>query len=205
MKLKASPRARKIVVELDTKEDGLPPIVAPDIKLQKILVPIDFSELSRKALQYALTFSRVFGGEIFLLHVVEFVPTPEVVVAETEYLNASLRETAAQQLSEWRKEIPGVSVKASIQDGIPFREIVRIANEINADLIILGTQGRTGLSHLFIGSTAERVVRHAGCPVMVVREREHDFVEGKKESQQRLNSKGKLPEISSVKRAAWKK
>jgi nucleotide-binding universal stress UspA family protein len=93
-----------------------------------------------------------------------------------------LRDEAKRELSDWRKEVPHAAVKTAIYAGIPFREIVRAADEHNTDLIILGTQGRTGLSHLFIGSTAERVVRHAPCPVMVVREREHDFLEEEKKA-----------------------
>lgn len=181
MKLKASPHSEKIIVELDSQEAAFPPIAAADIALKKILVPIDFSDLSRKALHYAISFAQQFGAEIYLLHVVEIIiPTPEVVVAESEYLNVKVREQAAKELSEWRKEIVRVPVRSTIRDGSPFRQITEAADEINADLIVLGTQGRTGLSHLFIGSTAERVVRHAPCPVMIVREREHDFVGGEK-------------------------
>jgi nucleotide-binding universal stress UspA family protein len=176
MKIKASPRARKLVVEVESE---LPPVSLPEIGLKKILVPVDFSESSRKAFAYAVSFARQFAAEILLLHIVEFIPTPELVVAESGYLNARLRENATRELANWRKEMEPFQLKTSVEDGIPHREIVRIADEINADLIILGTEGRTGLSHLLIGSTAERVVRHAHCPVMVVRQREHDFVQEK--------------------------
>src|SRR5690606_33876681 len=116
-----------------------------------------------------------FGAEIFLLHVVEIVPTPEVVESGT--FNTHLRETATAQLAEWKKEVTGpIAVKTALGDGAAYREIVRAADETNIDLIILGTQGRSGVSRFFIGSTAERVVRHSPCPVMVVREREHDFL-----------------------------
>jgi universal stress protein A len=178
MKLRASPRPRqRVVVELESPESELPPIALSELKLKKILVPIDFSEPSRKALQYAISFAKQFSAEISLLHVVETVPMPEAVVTDSGLMNLQLRDVAKTQLAKWRKEIPYAAVKTAISDGIPFREIVRAADERNTDLIILGTQGRTGLSHLFIGSTAERVVRHASCPVMVVREREHDFIE----------------------------
>jgi nucleotide-binding universal stress UspA family protein len=179
MKIKASPGQRKVVVELDDRESDFPPGVSGEIALKKILVPIDFSELSRKAVHYAVSLARQFNSEIFLLHVVEFIPTPEVIIAESEYLNVKLREESIRMMAEWKKEID-LPVRASIRDGSPFRQIADAAEEINADLIILGTQGRTGFSHFVIGSTAERVVRHAPCPVMVVREREHDFVREKK-------------------------
>jgi universal stress protein A len=183
MRLRASPRAKqRVVVELESPEASLPPIAVPELKLKRILVPIDFSEQSQKALHYAISFAKQFNAEIFLLHVVETVPTPEVAIAESGVLNFRLRDEAKRELSDWRKEVPHAAVKTAIYAGIPFREIVRAADEHNTDLIILGTQGRTGLSHLFIGSTAERVVRHAPCPVMVVREREHDFLEEEKKA-----------------------
>lgn len=175
MKLKASPRGQKVVVELGRGESGFPPISVPELALKRILVPVDFSDLSEKSLHYAVSFARQFNSEIYLLHVVEIIPTPEVVVAESASLNAKLRQQAEEQLSGWRKGTGIPSVFSRIEDGIPYREIVRMADEINAELIILGTQGRRGLSRLFVGSTAERVVRHAPCPVMVVRERAHDF------------------------------
>jgi universal stress protein A len=194
MKLRAAPRPKqRVVVELESPESGLPPIALPEIMLKKILVPIDFSRSSQKALHYAISFAKQFSAEICLLHVVETVPTPEVVVAESGILNVRLREEAKKELSDWRKEIPHAAVKTAIYDGIPFREIVRAADERNTDLIILGTQGRTGLSHLFIGSTAERVVRHAPCPVMVVREREHDFIEEESKVSTAKQTRGRRP------------
>lgn len=187
MKLKASPRARKVVVELQRQELALPAIAVPELALKKILVPVDFSDLSRKALHYAISFAKQFGAEITLLHVIEIIPVPEVV--ESGMFNAQLRETATAQLAEWRKNAAAQTmVKTAVGDGTSFREIVRVADENNIDLIILGTQGRSGLSHLFIGSTAERVVRHAPCPVMVVREREHDFLSQETHSNKTQNS-----------------
>ncbi len=177
MKIKASPHERSVVVELESREATLPPIAIPEIKLRKILVPVDFSESSRKAVQYAILFAKQFNAEILLLHVAEILPSPELVVAESGWLTAKLHEQADKELSEWREKIrPQMEVKTTVQDGTPFWEIIRAADDNNMDLIILGTRGRTGLSRLFLGSTAERVVRHAPCPVMVVREREHDFL-----------------------------
>jgi universal stress protein A len=176
MKLKATPRARKVVVELESPEENLPPIALSELRLKKILVPIDFSAQSRKAFHYAISFAKQFNAEILLLHVVEMVPAPDVL--ESGSFNIQLRDAAADGLAEWKKQSSRQApVQTELRDGSPFREIVRVADESNIDLIILGTQGRSGLSHFLIGSTAERVVRHAPCPVMVVREREHDFLE----------------------------
>jgi universal stress protein A len=143
-------------------------------------VPIDFSQQSRKAMQYALSFAKQFNAEVLLLHVIEFtpLPAPPLAVVQDETTQTKLHESSAKELGQWRDMISAqATVRASVRNGLSAHaEIVNAAAEGNIDLIILGTQGRTGLAHLLIGSTAERVVRHAPCPVMVVREREHDFV-----------------------------
>ena len=106
---------------------------------------------------------------------------------QDETTRATLHESAAKQLAKLRNETGSqTSVKASVRDGVSAHdEIVKAAIDGNFDLIILGTQGRTGLAHLLIGSTAEKVVRHAPCPVLVVREREHDFITSRKETSTR--------------------
>jgi nucleotide-binding universal stress UspA family protein len=180
MKIKAARRSQDVVLEMEPQSSVLPPISLPEVKLKKILVPIDFSEPSRKAMQYALSFGRQFNAEVLLLHVIEFtpLPAPPLAVVQDETTRAKLHESSAKELAAWRDSIRGQArVLASVRDGLSAHtEIVKAASEGNVDLIILGTQGRTGLAHLLIGSTAERVVRHAPCPVLVVREREHDFV-----------------------------
>jgi nucleotide-binding universal stress UspA family protein len=167
------------------RNSPLPPISLPEVNLKKILVPIDFSESARKAMEYGLSFARQFNAEILLLHVIEFtpLPAPPLAIVQDETTQAKLHESSAKELGEWRDAISAQTiVRASVRDGISAHaEIVKAAAEGNIDLIILGTQGRTGLAHLLIGSTAERVVRHAPCPVLVVREREHDFVNSSKE------------------------
>jgi universal stress protein A len=142
-------------------------------------VPVDFSEMSRKALVYAASFAGQFGAKILLLHVVEPVPAPpEVVYLQTGSIYDEDRKIAEEQMSLWRQAAAkGATVTAKVRSGIAYREIIEAAKETKADLIVLGTQGRTGLAHLLLGSTAERVVREAGCPVLVVRPRERDFID----------------------------
>jgi universal stress protein A len=180
MKIRAARRSENVVVEMEPRNSTLPPISLPEVNLKRILVPVDFSAQSRKAMQYALSFAKQFNAEILLLHVIEMtpLPAPPLTVVQDETTQASVHENAARELAEWRDEISSqVAAKASVRNGIsPHAEILDAATEGNIDLIILGTQGLTGLAHLLIGSTAERVVRHAPCPVMVVRERERDFV-----------------------------
>jgi nucleotide-binding universal stress UspA family protein len=177
-----------VVVETDRKESGLLPGVAPELRLKQILVPVDFSECSHKALQYGVSFARQFNAEVLLLHVVVTVPPPpQMLVFELETLRANYYEEAAKHLSEWRKEVVSrASVKAIVREGVAaHREIVAAAHECNSDLIVIGNHGRGGLSRVLTGSTAERVVRHAPCPVLVVRGREHEFLVGAKSSEEK--------------------
>jgi nucleotide-binding universal stress UspA family protein len=150
----------------------------PEIQLKRILVPVDFSACSTKALQYAAVFAKQFGAEILLLHVVQPPVYMEgTAVAVAPISEESAREAASMELAQLRgKEVPKLDTKTSVRIGKPYLEIIRAADEMNADFIVIGTHGRSGLARMFLGSTSERVVRHAPCPVMVVREREHDFV-----------------------------
>jgi len=191
MKVRAAGRSHDVVFEMKSRDSTLPPISVPEVNLKTILVPIDFSEPSRKALQYALSFAKQFNAEMLLLHVIEYTPlavaSPPLPIIQDETTRATLHESAAKQLAALRNETGSQgAIKASVRDGTSAHaEIVKAAEEGNIDLIILGTQGRTGLVHFLIGSTAEKVVRHAPCPVLVVREREHDFVTSRKETSRR--------------------
>ncbi|HEY2083873.1 MAG TPA: universal stress protein [Verrucomicrobiae bacterium] len=168
-----------VIVEMGRKESGLPPAGVAELRLRHILVPVDFSECSHKALQYAVSFARQFGAELMLLHVVVAVPPPpQMLVFEAETLRGKYHEEAAKHLSDWRKEVASqISVKAVVREGMAaHQEIVAAAHECNSDLIVIGNHGRGGLARVLTGSTAERVVRHAPCPVLVVRGREHEFL-----------------------------
>jgi universal stress protein A len=180
MKIKTARRSGKVIVEMAPRDADIP-MFQSELKLKRILVPIDFSELSRKAVQYARSFAKQFNSEILLLHAIELVPVPDATFLLQDTTQGKLQ--AAKRLSEWRNRLlPEVSVRAVVSDSGAgaTEQILNAARQSNVDLIILGTHGRTGLAHLFIGSTAEKVVRGAPCPVLVVREREHDFVESKK-------------------------
>lgn len=180
MKVRASPKTGRMQVELDKSEAAFPGVPLDAIALKRILVPVDFSECSRKALQYAGSFARQFNAEMILLHVVEppvYPGNAPLVVTAMMFDDADIRELAAKRLSEWRNEISSrATVKANVRGGVPYHEIIQAAEETNTDLIVISTHSRTGFARMFLGSTAERVVRHAPCPVMVIREKEHDFV-----------------------------
>ncbi len=144
-------------------------------RVKRILVPLDFSPASRNALRFAREWAARFGSEICLLHVVEATyPIAEFgAVPYSPSLPAS-EEAHSQALTGLHNlaahEIGGITeVPVFIRDGVPYDQIVNAARELGADLIIISTHGRTGLSHALMGSTAERVVRHATCPVLTLR------------------------------------
>lgn len=178
-------RSDKVVLEMDRTDSALPPVSVPELLLKHILVPVDFSDCSRKALQYAMSFAKQFSAAITLLHVVVAVPPPpQMMVFENETLRSKYHEEAAKNLSEWRGEVVSrAPVKALVREGFSaHQEIVAMAHQCNCDLIVIGNHGRSGLSRMLTGSTAERVVRNAPCPVLIVRERQHEFLVGATES-----------------------
>jgi nucleotide-binding universal stress UspA family protein len=154
-------------------------LVPQIVKLKKILVPIDFSAMSKQAFQYALRFAQQFGCEIVLLHVVEpesviagGPPAIDVFVQPEEDTIAAEAELAALAVSS--RSRPN-SVTSAVRIGHAPNEINKAAKDLDVDLIVIATHGFTSWRHLCIGATAERVVRTAPCPVLVVREKEHEF------------------------------
>ncbi|MBI4547062.1 MAG: universal stress protein [Ignavibacteriae bacterium] len=156
----------------------------PDtISLKRILVPIDFSDYSKNALKYAVSFASHFKAELLLVYVVE----PTIYPADFSFgqvalpsLENELRERGKVELKNLVKShVTGkVSAQTIVRTGKPFLEILHTAKEENIDLIIIATHGHTGVEHILFGSTAEKVVRKAPCPVLVVHSREREFVRG---------------------------
>jgi nucleotide-binding universal stress UspA family protein len=144
-------------------------------------VPIDFSEESKKAIQYALPLAKEFGATITLVHVIEPILFPAdygygpVIRQIPDKKPLGKTKVRLEQLA--RRTIgPGLLAETIVLSGIAFFEITEAAKAIEADLIIIGTHGYTGLARATMGSTAEKVVRHAPCPVLVVRRMEHEFL-----------------------------
>ena len=138
--------------------------------LKHILVPIDLSRASLKALQYAVPLAKQFGAKITLLHVLEML----VSAPELGYLAAGGKDgrlDAKLRMEELARRAmpPGVEANVLIRHGVAFDTIAATAKKRSVDLVVLTTHGFTGLKRIFMGSTAERVVRHAHCPVLVVR------------------------------------
>ena len=149
------------------------PVTFPS-RIKSILVPIDFSKPAEKALDYAISLGKQFGAKLTLLNVIEPFPTPDFAYYPLVMENDKV-------VAETKKRLEQVPVKAGVKaelvekllvrNGVPFREITDAARMLKVDLIVISTHGYSGLAHVFMGSTAERVVRHAECPVLVVRGR----------------------------------
>ena len=151
------------------------------IQLKRILVPIDFSEHSKEALQYAIPFAQQFKAALELLYVVE----PTIYPADFSFgqigfpnIEEELRTRGNTELEKLIQQDIKRRVKATktVRVGKPFYEINQYAVEENIDMIIIATHGHSGMEHILFGSTAEKVVRKAPCPVLVVRTGEHEFI-----------------------------
>ena len=147
-----------------------PPLTA---RLKTIVVPIDFSPHSKNALRYAVRLAEQFGSVLRLVHVVEPAPflndLSNVTLIRSDGEIAKVAKVQLQALAQ--EEIEElVPIYPEVRMGKPYKEIVAAAKVSSADLIVIATHGYTGLTHALLGSTAERVVRHAPCPVLVVRE-----------------------------------
>jgi nucleotide-binding universal stress UspA family protein len=147
------------------------------IAIKKILVPTDLSECSLRAAEYAAELASHFGAEIHLIHVVEQIAVPAYYGPLPEEM-LHPEKNAREALEKWGDSELGKAsdVVRSIANGTPFVEIVRYAREQEMDLIVIGTHGRSGLSHALLGSVAEKVVRKANCAVLTVRPDGHQFV-----------------------------
>ena len=159
---------------------GAGPEGVPTIHFKTILVPVDFSSFSLNSLACAVGFARQFGARLLVLHVVE-IPFVGSGYGEIELppMPGDLAAVAVERLGQLVQASVGDRVPAAtaVRLGQPWFEITEAAREGGADLIILGTHGYTGMKHILMGSTAERVVRHAPCAVLVMRQREGESAE----------------------------
>lgn len=136
-------------------------------RLLHILVPVDFSGKSRQALRYAVPLAQKFGARIHLVHVLP----PPGKTARDELIHQRLE--ALKRLGEMSAQLlpPRLRAENAVLTGKPADEILALAEKNEIDLIVLTTKGRSGLTRVLVGSTAEHIMRHALCPVMSVRRR----------------------------------
>lgn len=150
--------------------------------LERILCPVDFSDLSRKGLIYAASFAARYRARLYVLHVMDFSLlygySLESLGVSADRVEAEMTGASREKMRTFLTgDILGMCrAEEEIRNGKPFVEIIRFARERDVDLIVLSTHGHGGFAHGLIGSTAERVVRKAPCPVLTVRAVEHEFV-----------------------------
>ncbi len=145
------------------------------LKIKNILVPVDFSECSLKAWKYALAFARQFGASVTACHIINSnqFGCPDWNIDYANYLvyEEKIEEKATERLNNLiaNEAGTGIKIKGEVNTGQVVDEVLEMAAELDADIILISTHGYTGLKHAFLGSTAESVVRRAACPVLVVR------------------------------------
>jgi nucleotide-binding universal stress UspA family protein len=145
------------------------------VEIHKILVPVDFSEHSQRALDEAVSLAKHFGAEVILFHcypipLPPFGEVPYDIVAPERYVDA-IRTEALKRVTQWRDKAraQGVRAEGQISPGSPSSAIAALAEKVGADLIVIGTRGLGGLEHVLLGSVAERTIRIAPCPVLTVK------------------------------------
>lgn len=139
--------------------------------INTILIPTDFSDLSNKAIKIALPMVKQLEGSVVFVHVLDLYIHPEDLTTLldeglTYFTDRSI--TLLNDLVNRTKE-EGIDASYELEKGTPYDKIIRMAKKIRADLIMMGTHGRTGFDHMFMGSQAERVVRMASCPVTTIK------------------------------------
>ncbi|MEK6527455.1 MAG: universal stress protein [Nitrospirota bacterium] len=148
------------------------------MNIEKILFPTDFSEGATHALPYAVDLARHYNANLCILHVIY-----DIAKATNSHIPHISADELYKGIAEWAQEEIGKcciedvrglkDVKRVILKGIPYEEIIKFAETEKIDIIVMGTYGRMGLERFLFGSTAERVVRRAPCPVMTVRVPKH--------------------------------
>ena len=144
------------------------------MQIKTILFPTDFSQGARAAMDHAISLAKDYHAKLILLYVIQDISIAEWYIPSSlsaADLVEDMQKSASNEMEKW-----GAEVSQSVKDveklvvrGVPFVEIIRTAKEKSADLIVIGTHGRTGIDHMLFGSTAEKVVRKAACPVLTVR------------------------------------
>ena len=143
------------------------------LTVRTILVPVDFSECSLEALQYGMAIAEMFSARVVVLHVIDASVFSSIEGMAVSLPVAEITTTMANRLAEWVQQAgrQGIDITWFVEVGLPFTEISTAIDRHHADLVVMGTHGRTGLGHMMLGSVAERVVQRAPCPVLTVKPR----------------------------------
>lgn len=143
------------------------------MKFQKILLPTDFSDESLHALSYAVDLAKLFNAKLYLMHVIydiEKASNLHIPHPSLSELYKDLESHAKKNLDSFGIEIREdlKNIETIVKRGIPYEEIIKFAKENDLDLIIIGTIPKSGVERFFVGSTTQRVIRNAPCPVLVI-------------------------------------
>jgi universal stress protein A len=163
-----APRTSRATAKMPAKA----PRRTPDLALRVILVPVDFSPRSLQALDLAVALAKRFDASIKLLHVLDPLHAPGRFDAPRlrSLRGDSLRDAKLKLAKLAKRHVKAhVAVRHRVLDGIAYAVIIEAAAKAKADMIVMGTEGRTGMSRFLVGSVAEKVIRHARCPVLIVR------------------------------------
>ena len=144
------------------------------MQIKTILFPTDFSQGARAAMDYAVSLAADYDAKLILLYVIQDISIAEWYIPSSISaidLIEDMQKSAVREMEQWGAEVAAKmkNVEKLVVRGIPFVEIIKTAREKSADMIVIGTHGRTGIDHMLFGSTAEKVVRKAPCPVLTVR------------------------------------
>ena len=150
------------------------------IDLKHILFPTDFSDYANHARPYAVELAKKFGAKVTIIHVIA-APTYAVsyeIAVDVSLLHEEIQKGAEKRIRELAESMraEGIEISTIVEVGSGFPEIIRAARDGEAGLIVMATHGWGAVKHLLLGSTAERIVRKAPCPVLTVRDPEHEFV-----------------------------
>ena len=141
-------------------------------RFERILCPTDFSTFSTQALRHASALAQQFGSRLKVVHVIPRIsPGPESLYASVPWLTTpEVRQRIDEQMRRFLQPLREARINHEIEmrEGEPWRETVAVAEEMSADLVVLGTHGRGGLDRLFLGSVAEKLIRRLPCPVLTV-------------------------------------
>jgi nucleotide-binding universal stress UspA family protein len=149
--------------------------VTPEGLFYRIVVPTDFSDCAEEAWALAQRLAGALGSELVLAHVLVETPLFEegpFTMERTKRVYEATRKWAEESIEQWAGAArgQGLKVRTVLRTGVPYREIVALATDERADLVLLGTHGRGGLDRALLGSVADRVIRLASCPVLTVRQ-----------------------------------
>jgi nucleotide-binding universal stress UspA family protein len=144
------------------------------MQIKTILFPTDFSNGARAAMDHAASLAKDYQAKLVLLYVIQDISIAEWYIPSSLSVGdlvEDMQKSAWQEMDKWFAEVSKQvkDVEKMVVRGVPFVEIIRTAKEKSADLIVIGTHGRTGIDHMLFGSTAEKVVRKSSCPVLTVR------------------------------------